>query len=140
MKAIRSGTRSRSIPGAALLAIMAALVSLALGAANRTSRMHALLAHAPEAARQRANPYEGRPEAIEAGRKLYARYCARCHGDSAGGTHRGPGLRSPAVRDALPGELAWFLEQGIPRKGMPSWSRLPEQRRFQIVSFLESLP
>ena len=33
----------------------------------------------------------------------------------------------------------WLLTNGSMKNGMPSWSRLPEQQRWQIVSFLKSL-
>ena len=48
-----------------------------------------------------------------------------------------PSLHSERVRAATPGELEWLLKNGSMKNGMPSWSRLPEQQRWQIVSFLE---
>jgi hypothetical protein len=50
-----------------------------------------------------------------------------------------PNLHSERVRAATPGELEWLLKNGSMRNGMPSWSRLPEQQRWQIVAFLKSL-
>ncbi len=94
----------------------------------------------PESERRRQNPYEGQPRAVAAGQKLFRRYCAQCHGDEGYGTVRAPNLRSPSVKSAKPGELAWFLKNGNLRAGMPSWSRLPDQRRWQLVAYLKSLP
>ena len=93
---------------------------------------------APPAARSWQNPYAGQPDAIRAGQKLFRRHCAECHGAEALGSDRAPDLRS-AVQDAAPGELAWFLKNGDLAAGMPSWSRLPDQQRWQIVTFLETL-
>ena len=35
--------------------------------------------------------------------------------------------------------LVQFLADGNLRKGMPSWSRLPEERRWQLARYLKSL-
>jgi len=40
---------------------------------------------------------------------------------------------------ATPGEIFWVITNGVVRRGMPSWSRLPEIQRWQIVTYLESL-
>jgi mono/diheme cytochrome c family protein len=85
------------------------------------------------------NPYDGDPTAAAAGAKLYRRYCATCHGRDAEGIERIPALRSQTVKDASPGALFWVLKNGIQRRGMPSWSNLPEQQRWQIVTYLKTL-
>jgi len=36
------------------------------------------------------------------------------------------------------GALFWFLYGNL-KHGMPSWSRLPDERRWQLVSYLKSL-
>lgn len=93
---------------------------------------------APPAARSWQNPYEGQPDAIRAGQKLFRRHCAECHGADARGSDKAPDLH-PAIDDAAPGELVWFLKNGNLPAGMPSWSRLPDQQRWQIVAFLKTL-
>jgi hypothetical protein len=40
---------------------------------------------------------------------------------------------------ATPGEIFWVVTNGVVRHGMPSWSKLPEAQRWQIVTFLQSL-
>ena len=100
----------------------------------------AAIARAPAKARDQKNPYQGQPDAIAAGQKLFRQHCAECHGDDARGRGRAVDLHSPAVQNASPGELAWFLRSGNLRHGMPSWSGLPEQRRWQIVAYLKTLP
>jgi mono/diheme cytochrome c family protein len=97
------------------------------------------LARAPAAARKRPNPYAGHPGAVLAGRNLFERHCAQCHGDDARGREKAPDLHSPVVQQAAPGTLFWFLKNGNLKEGMPSWSRLPDQQLWQLVSYLRTL-
>ena len=93
----------------------------------------------PDKARAKRNPFAGEASAVAAGAKLYRQNCASCHGHDATGLSNRPSLHSERVRAASPGELEWLLKNGSMRNGMPSWSRLPEQQRWQIVSYLKSL-
>src|ERR1039458_2643568 len=43
------------------------------------------------------------------------------------------------VQQASPGTLFWILTNGVVRRGMPVWSKLPEPQRWQIVSYLKPL-
>ncbi len=97
------------------------------------------LAQVPEAARARPNPLANDPEAIAAGRKLFMRHCAECHGASAEGGRKGPSLRAQEVQTATAGALFWVMTNGAVRSGMPVWSKLPEPRRWQIVTYVKSL-
>lgn len=105
------------------------------GAAAKTADF-AQLAKAPAKARAMHNPFSEDADAKAAGAKLFADHCAQCHGMSAGGGRRGPSLRVPAIEQAEPGELFWILSNGVVRRGMPDWSRLPEAERWQIVTYL----
>jgi mono/diheme cytochrome c family protein len=95
--------------------------------------------NAPPNAALSANPYAGQADAVAAGRKLFRHQCSQCHGQNGSGSRTAPPLRSQNIRDATPGELFWFLTDGDLKRGMPSWSRVPEQRRWQLVTFLKSL-
>lgn len=103
------------------------------------SEVYAEIAKAPEKARNRSNPLENDPEAVAAGRLLFEDHCAECHGENAEGGKKGPSLRAPEVQNAAPGAIFWLLTNGVVRKGMPVWSRLPEPRRWQLVRYLKSL-
>lgn len=92
----------------------------------------------PAADQARTNPLAGNADAAAAGGRLYADYCARCHGDDLMGRHGKPSLRTPVVAGATDGELFWLLRNGDLRHGMPSWSGLPEPERWQIVAFVKS--
>jgi len=98
------------------------------------------LAKAPKKAAARRNPLENDPEAVEAGANLFTLHCAECHGATAEGGRKAPSLRADPVRRATPGTLFWILTNGVVRRGMPVWSKLPEPQRWQIVSYLKSLP
>jgi len=93
----------------------------------------------PESARLRPNPMAGNSDAIAAGAKLFQQNCATCHGKQAEGRAKHPNLHSERVKGATPGELEWLLKNGSLKNGMPSWSRLPEPQRWQLVTFLKSL-
>jgi mono/diheme cytochrome c family protein len=97
------------------------------------------LAKVPEKECAKENPLESDPNAPAAGRKLYGRCCAECHGPSGQGGKRGPNLRATEVQQAAPGTIFWILSNGVLRKGMPDWSKLPEPERWQIVSYLKTL-
>lgn len=133
----------RSLSRPALL-LLASLAFAALGAAREQDATDdrgvlLVIAQAPAKARDLKNPYEGDPEAFLAGKKLYLRHCTTCHGQNARGMRNAISLRTPQVQNATPGELQWFLRNGNLFHGMPSWSGLPEQRRWQIVTYLKSL-
>ena len=104
--------------------------------------VYAELGKAPEKARNRANPLDNDAEAIAAGRLLFEDHCAECHGESAEGgkgRKKGPTLRAAEVQNATPGTLFWLITNGVVRKGMPVWSKLPEPQRWQLVRYLKSL-
>ncbi len=96
------------------------------------------MAKVPANARSNPNPYAADPNALLAGAKLFEQHCAQCHGANAEG-RKGPNLHSDLIRQATPGEIEWLIKNGVLRRGMPSWSRLPQQQRWQIVTYLKSL-
>lgn len=140
-------TRSSRLLGSMRLAgiCFVAIISLALAlrddaaAQKHEQSVYAALEKAPETARARKNPFEGNTSEAAAGGKLFEQHCADCHGEKAGGTRRGPSLLREEVRQATPGTLFWILTNGVVRRGMPVWSKLPEPERWQIVTFLQSL-
>lgn len=70
---------------------------------------------------------------------MFADHCAQCHGPDALGQGKRPSLRTPEVQGASDGEIFWILRNGYLRRGMPSWSSLPEQTRWQIIAYVKSL-
>ena len=80
-----------------------------------------------------ANPFEGAPDAVRQGRRLYRSTCYICHLDAGG---RGPNLR----KSRLQGQD--FLRVVINgRKGtqMPAWKgKLTEAEMWKILAYLEA--
>jgi mono/diheme cytochrome c family protein len=98
-----------------------------------------LLQRASRIAPPAKDPYAGSEPAQQAGGKLFERECSGCHGeDGRGNGRRGtPPLTTPLVRQADPGGLFWILRNGSASHRMPSFSHLPEQRRWQIIAYLQ---
>lgn len=101
--------------------------------------VYAELAKAPQKARARRNPLEKDPDAVTAGGILFEQHCAECHGDMAEGGKKGPSLLVDEVQSAEPGAIFWILTNGVVRRGMPVWSKLPEPQRWQLVAYIKSL-
>ncbi|HKV80483.1 MAG TPA: c-type cytochrome [Candidatus Sulfotelmatobacter sp.] len=137
--------RCAMIRRAALLFVAVLPVAIAEAQTDNSSRqspakpVYAELAKVPAKAAGRQNPLEADPEAAAAGAKLFELHCAECHGANADGGKKGPSLRAEEVQQATSGALFWLLTNGVVRKGMPVWSRLPEPQRWQLVSYIKSL-
>ena len=81
----------------------------------------------------------GQPDMVAAGAKLFRHHCQSCHGAGASGASNMPPLVAMPMVSAPDGVLFRFLTNGRLKRGMPSWSRLPEERRWQLVAYLKSL-
>jgi glucose/arabinose dehydrogenase len=95
---------------------------------------------APATASQMKNPLAGEAQAARAGGELFARSCANCHGPKGEGTGNVPSLAQGPVQSASDGAVFWYITKGDINNGMPSWSSLSEQQRWQLVTFLKTLP
>jgi len=118
-----------------LVAMLLASVALAASAEKDGT----WISRVPEKARLRQNPLASDPNAVAAGGKLYRQNCAKCHGPQGEGSGQHPALNTERVRAASAGELQWLLTNGSLKHGMPSWSRLPEPQRWQIVAYLQTM-
>jgi mono/diheme cytochrome c family protein len=96
---------------------------------------------APEEAASRRNPLAGKPEAAAGGEKLFKRNCVECHGANGSGLEKkhAADLQLPIVQQQSDGTLFWKITNGNPDRGMPSFSRLPELQRWQLVLYLRTL-
>ena len=101
--------------------------------------VYAELEKVPEKYRAKQNPLARDPEAVAAGQVLFEEHCQQCHGKEALGGKKAPSLRVTEVQQAAPGVLFYILSNGVVRKGMPVWSKLPEPQRWQLVSYVKSL-
>lgn len=94
---------------------------------------------APSSAKAMKNPYAGQQAAIDAGKTVYARNCLACHGRTLQGTGNVPSLVDGALKGVTQGEVFWFITKGDKDNGMPSWSSLPDDKRWQVVSYVEAM-
>ena len=88
-----------------------------------------------------ANPMSGKPEAVEAGRKLYFMWCVQCHGPKADGVSRF-GQYAADLRKFWRGyrEFVIIVTKGRPDRQMPPWNEvLDETKISQVGAYLETL-
>jgi len=101
----------------------------------------------PLTARFAQNPTPDTTETRLAGKALFAARCAVCHGPQGRGD--GPAAFTLTPRPVnlqvhvplhAPGEIAYWIAEGIPGTGMPPWkTQLSETERWQIVRYLQAL-
>jgi mono/diheme cytochrome c family protein len=124
----------------ARLILILVMAGSAFGGAGDGEWLHKV----PPKDRNRPNPLATDSDSPAAGANIFAEHCASCHGEDAGGKTQGkharPNLHADRVKQATAGELFWLLTNGSQRNGMPSWSRLPEVQRWQVITYLKSLP
>jgi mono/diheme cytochrome c family protein len=142
MTAAARSLRPTVLAAAGIACLLVLDVSVAIArqgsSANGPSRFGAL-ARVPDKARAKRNPLERDPDAAAAGEKLFEQHCAECHGMKAEGTKKAPSLLNQQLQQVSPGAIFWIVTNGVVRRGMPVWSKLPEPERWQIVTFLRSL-
>ena len=86
------------------------------------------------------NPLAGKPDAVEAGQKLFGQACQACHGGNAAGSARGPALSTGVFRHGTKdGEIFLSIRNGIAGTQMPPFPGLTIDQGWQIVSYLRSL-
>ena len=127
---------SRSTYRRNLVGLAAALIFAAVAYASADGLW---LRRVPDADRVRTNPYAGQKDAIAAGGRVFEDHCAKCHGADAEGRGKKPSLRSSRVQGATDGEIFWLLKNGNLGKGMPTWSKLPEDTRWQVIAYVKNL-
>jgi cytochrome c oxidase cbb3-type subunit 3 len=86
------------------------------------------------------NPYEGNPQRIAEGGKLFVAYnCLDCHGAD------GSGAMGPSLQDGrwhfggTPGDVFQSIYEGRP-DGMPAWGgRIPDDQIWRLVAYVRTL-
>lgn len=94
---------------------------------------------APPSAASVHNPYAGQTHAAAAGKTTFAQGCATCHGPAGAGMANVPSLASGPVQAAPDGAIFWYITKGDLNNGMPSWASLPEQQRWEVITYIKSL-
>lgn len=93
--------------------------------------------HTPE---REKNPLAGNAAAIAAGEKTYEQACQACHGGGGRGSERGPSLASGRfTRGGMDGEIFLNIRNGIKGTAMPGFGGFPQEKIWQMVSYIRSL-
>lgn len=93
------------------------------------------------------NPETVNAESIEAGKKLYARYCASCHGANGkgdGGMALSGGTPSDLTDDqwdygSTDGEIFVAIRDGVSADMLAYKDKLNEKQIWQVVNFMRSI-
>ncbi len=94
------------------------------------------------------NPAAATPDSIAAGKQVYTRYCASCHGVSArGGSGSDISPPAPDLTDAewkhgsTDGEIFDVIKNGVPPElNMEPWGdRITDPDIWNVVNYLRSL-
>lgn len=125
------------IAGAALIVLIGSLFAVGQNPAYQQDPQWT----APAAATTKPNPLADKPETAAGGKKLFLHNCAECHGSNGSGLEKkhSADLQLAVVQQQSDGTLFWKITNGNGPKGMPSFSRLPELQRWQLVLFLRTL-
>ena len=96
---------------------------------------------APVEAASRENPLASKPDLAAGGKKLFVRNCVECHGREGAGmeSKHSADLQLPIVQQESDGTLFWKITNGNTKRGMPSFSKIPELQRWQIVLYIRTL-
>jgi glucose/arabinose dehydrogenase len=124
---------------AAFVSAFIAIVGVAILTQSSLEAQSTSFHGAPASDAAAKNPYAGKASAAQAGANLYAQKCQSCHGVAGQGTANIPALAKSAVRSAPDGAIFWFITQGDPGNGMPSWAALPAQQRWEVITYVKAL-
>jgi glucose/arabinose dehydrogenase len=129
----------RSNRSSDLLLKVLPLLAFASLAPSSLIAQNAQFHNAPASAKAEKNPYAGQAGAVAAGQAVYSNTCITCHGPAGQGTGNVPPLAKGTAQAAADGEIFWYITKGDIENGMPSWKSLPEEQRWQVVSYVKSL-
>lgn len=128
------------------LVICAALIASLSWSAGFTPTQAALQENRKEAQKIK-NPVEANAETIEAGKKLYQRHCASCHGPNAkgdGGMALSGGTPSDLTDEvwdygSTDGEIFIAIRDGVSSDMLGYKEKLEEKQIWQIINYLRDL-
>jgi mono/diheme cytochrome c family protein len=124
-----------------------AVVALTLMTAVGAATIKAGAQRNPEAART-TNPVRVTPESIAAGKRIYTRYCAVCHGITGeGGSGSDISAPAPDLTDkewkhgSTDGEIFYVIKNGVPPDlNMEPWAdRITDPDIWNVVNYLRAL-
>jgi PQQ-dependent dehydrogenase (methanol/ethanol family) len=87
-----------------------------------------------------ANPFAHDAAAPAAGKAVFESTCAACHGAGAAGSERAPALNAGTFRHGgSDTDIFQTIRSGVPGTAMPSFSGLPSDSVWRLVSYIKSL-
>lgn len=104
--------------------------------------------NAPASAKRLKNPLKVTDESIEAGRALFVKNCASCHGqdgksqtDIAASMKKKPtNLTAKEMQGITDGEIYWVVTNGIGKSGMPAYrTKMKDPERWQTTLYVKHL-
>jgi mono/diheme cytochrome c family protein len=104
--------------------------------------------HAPASAKKLKNPVAPTEENIEAGRLLFNRHCASCHGEdgkaktdiAAAMKVKPTDLTGHEMHGITDGEIYWVITNGIKKSGMPALNaKTKPNERWQMALYVKHL-
>ena len=122
---------------AAVVVVLAVLLLLSLITA---AGLHAgtPAAGAVPAGKDVKNPFEGKPEAIKEGDKIFDQKCSECHMDGTGGA--GPNLTDDTWIYGGSDADVFETISGGRKGGMPSWkSELSKEDIWKVIAYIRSI-
>lgn len=130
--------------------VLRRLLALAFGVCVFAATWPASAAQEPRRnpeAQKLKNPEADNTETIEAGKKLYARHCASCHGPNGkgdGGMALSGGEPSDLTDEkwdygSTDGEIFVAIRDGVSSDMLAYKDKLNEKQIWQVVTFLRSL-
>ena len=134
-----------NLPFGKITIILLSLIVVSCNSANHIEKSKVAFA-APPSADALANPLKGDSLSTLAGMRLYTKECTPCHGKKG----EGDGIGSVSLRkmpanhtamkmnDLTDGALYWKITNGF--DPMPSYKRLNDTQRWQLVNYLRTLP
>jgi cbb3-type cytochrome c oxidase subunit III len=133
---------ARRLRALALGSFVIAAIWSAIGAGAHESEQHR-----NAEAQKIKNPEMNTTESVEAGKKLYARHCASCHGPNGkgdGGMALSGGTPSDLTDDAwdygaTDGEIFVAIRDGVSSDMLAYKEKLSEKQIWQVVNFLRSI-
>ncbi|MBU3078969.1 PQQ-binding-like beta-propeller repeat protein [Sphingomonas quercus] len=87
-----------------------------------------------------ANPFANDSTAPAQGRAIFDSTCSACHGTGAGGSERAPALNSGIFQHGgSDNDIFQTIRSGVPNTMMPSFSALPTDDVWKLVTYIKSL-
>lgn len=132
---ISRGMRRKAAGKVVFLAAGVLVMSFVLAAWSLTGTVSAVETPAGTVVK---NPFEGKPEAIKEGEKIFDAKCSECHMDGTGGA--GPNLTDDTwIYGGSDAEVFETISYGR-KGGMPSWKReLGADNIWKVIAFIRSI-